>query len=149
MRAVSAAATLLLILGFALVPSEAQMDLAQVLVGKWKGKYATESRDLRKKGRTVDVERAAHLRTLIIGQVREQDGRWIVGEARYGEPGKGLKPIDAKVEMTSGEANIQFVTPGGNPVKLSLSKEGLLVGTIAVGSKKGSAFRPMELKKVE
>jgi hypothetical protein len=142
-----AAALGLLVL--ASVPSWAQMDLAKVLVGKWKGKYATESRDLRKKGRTVDVERAAHLRTLIIGQVREQDGRWIVGEARYGEPGKGLKPIDAKVEMTSGEANIQFVTPGGNPVKLSLSKEGLLVGTIAVDSKKGSAFRPMELKKVE
>ncbi len=148
MRIVSVAAVVVL-LALVVIPTEAQMDLSKVLVGKWEGKFQTEDRDRRVKGRTVNVERTEHLRTLIIGQVREQDGKWIVGNVKFGETGKPLGAVIVTLEMAGGEANIQFITGAGNPVKLRLSKEDLLVGTISVSSISGSAFRPIEFKKAE
>jgi hypothetical protein len=121
-----------------------QIDLAKALVGKWEGEIARGQMD---KGWNYG-------RTLVIGQVREQDGKWIVERARWGVTGMGLAPVQVTLGVDGGEPTLEFDIPAGqvkNSAKLGLIKEGVLAGVLhltRVGFKNDN-MRPMTLKKVE
>ena len=130
-------------------PCHGQANVEKALVGKWEGQFTAEVGDTRRgRGRT-STEDPRHLRTLVIGAIREQGGKWIAEGARYGETGKGLGKVDLTVEVAGQQVTIHFTTGAGNPVKLTLVKENELAGTITVKSGAGSVFRQMQLKKIE
>jgi len=121
-------------LGLALGTAEAQMNLAKVLPGKWQGEYQREPK-----------EKFDNARTLVIGQLREESGKWIVEDAKFGVTGKKLYPIDVKLDAIGDEVKIEFTTDGGGLVKLKLSGENLLTGTFV----RAAMFRPTKFQKVE
>jgi hypothetical protein len=148
MKTVSVAAVVIL-LALASIPSGAQMDLAKALVGKWEGDYEAPHALGKPKMGGVPEGRSETARTLVIGQVRQQEGKWIAEDAKYGISGKGLNLVPVMLEMTGGDVILQFRTaagPDSEAVKLQLSKEKLLAGTIGIGT---GVFHKMELKKVE
>jgi hypothetical protein len=124
------------------IPAQGQMDVAKALEGKWEGEFVKESRD-----------KFENARTLIIGKVREEGGKWIIERARYGITGKELGPIDVKLNVEGDKVALAFETQAQtkNPVKLSLAPDGTLGGSIylaGVGSK-NNPQRPFKLRKVE
>jgi hypothetical protein len=141
-----AAALGLLVL--ASVPSWAQMDLPKVLVGKWEGELE------RPKGHTGQhpkafrhsTEQPQDARTLVIQEVREEDGKWVVTKAQYGITGKKLSRVDVTLDVRDNEVTLQFETGAGSQVKLKLTGENALVGTLAIPRQ---GITSMELKKVE
>ena len=126
------------------------MDLSKALVGKWKGEMTKGLRDTGQRN---------NARTLVIGQVRKQDGKWIVDDAQWGVTGKGLHPVQVTLEVDGGVPKLQFKFKsekgrgkgtGTTSAKLSLS-DGLLVGTLNLGgvNPKNDPMRQVKLKKVE
>ena len=121
-----------------------QTDLAKALVGRWEGEIARGQMD----------KAWNYGRTLVIGQVREQDGKWIVERARWGVTGMKLARVQVTLEVDGGEPTLEFDIPAGdvkNSAKLGLTKEGLLAGVLhltRVGFKNDN-MRPMTLKRVE
>jgi hypothetical protein len=124
-------------------------DLSKVLVGKWAGEIAPGPKD-----RNMNYDR-----TLVIGQIQEQDGKWIVQKAWWGVTGSKLVPIQVTVEVNGGAPTIQFEFHSANgrgwgtgvtSAKLSLT-EGLLMGTLHLGGvgPNDDPMRQLKLKKVE
>ena len=148
MKIVSAAALVLILVAFALVPSQAQVDLTKVLVGKWEGELE------RPKGHTGQhpkafrhsTEQPQDARTLVIQEVREEDGKWVVTKAQYGITGKKLSRVDVTLDVRDNQVTLQFETGAGSQAKLKLTGENALVGTLGIPRQ---GITPMELKKVE
>ena len=121
-----------------------QIDLAKALVGRWEGQIARGQMD---KGWDYD-------RTLVIDQVCEQGGKWIVERARWGVTGRQLAPVEVRLEVDGDQPTLDFdIHAGGvqNSATLRLTKEGVLAGILhlaRVGFKNDN-MRPMTLKKVE
>lgn len=134
MRTVLVGIVVVATLAAGVITSKAQTDLPKVLVGKWEGEFSKVV-----KGQ-IDTQR-----TLVIGQVREQDGKWVVEGARYGVTGKKLDSVDVTLEVTGDQVRMEFDTPVGGCVKLQLSKGNILTGTYV----RTVGFRTMELRKVE
>ncbi len=121
-------------LALAFGTAEAQMNLSKVLTGKWQGEYQREPR-----------EKFDPARTLVIGQVRQEGGKWIVEDATFGVTGKKLHPIDLKLEVVEEEVSIEFKTDVGGLIKLRLSGGNLLTGTYV----RTATYRPTTFKKIE
>jgi Ni/Co efflux regulator RcnB len=122
-------------------PCHGQANVERALVGKWEGQFTAEAWDTRRGWGRTSTEDPRRLRTLVIGAIREQGGKWIAEGARYGETGKSLGKVDLRVEAAGQQVTIDFTTGAGNPVKLALVKEDELVGTITVKSGAGAALR--------
>ena len=131
---------LLISIVFTALPARAQeqTDLAKALVGRWEGEFQKEAHD------KFDTKRA-----LIIGGVEQQGEKWILKNVKYAIPGNGA-PVDATLEVKDGVPTIEFKTSAGNPVKLSLEKDGDLVGMTSLRGvhQNSTPVRPMRLKKV-
>jgi hypothetical protein len=125
------------------------LNVEKALVGKWEGQFTAEAGDTRRGWERTSTEDPPHLRTLVIGAIREQGEKRIAKGARYGETGKSLGKVDLTVEAAGQQVTIHFTTGAGNPVKLALVTEDELAGTITVKSGAGAAFRQMQLKTVE
>ena len=127
---------------FAVAFSEAQVDLAKTLVGRWEG----EVQFLVPKGRPDPN------RTLIIASVIQRDGKWLA-TGRFGVTGRGLGPVQIEVDASDARPAIRFAVSGSNAtVRLELLDEKHLVGTLAqvgAGGPQGSDHRPMKLEKRE
>ena len=100
-----------------------QMDLSKILVGTWEGEIQRQS-----KGQETG-------RTLIIETVREQDGKWIVDAAKWGIHRGNIHPVDAVLNVSGSDVNLELdkVGAGGGKLSLKLVKDEALVGTILTG----------------
>lgn len=129
------------------MPSWAQVDLSKVLVGRWEGEGQGPKvrTGYRPKGRKPYKDKSEDDRTLVIGQVREQEGKWIVEGAKYGRAGERLHGVEVVLDVNGDDVVIQFDTRDDAHMKLKLTKENFLVGTRV----KHKGFVPMEFKKVE
>jgi hypothetical protein len=143
-----AVAVAVVLLGLAFVPSEAQVDFRKVLVGKWEGELQRPVGPgaHRPKAFQPSTEQPVDGRTLVIQEVRQQGAKWIVTKAHFGITGKPLGRVDVALEMMGNEVTLQFTTVAGAQVKLKLTGENALLGTLAFPR---AGFTPMELKKVE
>ena len=135
MRPAFPAVLALVLVASVLVPLEAQVDPATALVGRWDG----EMRKLHPK------QNLATAWTLVIEQMREQDGKWIVESAKFGETGKALRPMQVKVRVSGGKVTVAF-NPPRSSIILRLVREGSLVGSVTVGT---VGTTPMEFTKVK
>lgn len=134
MKTASVIAAVSFLLALCLGTAEAQLNLSKVLAGKWEGEYQKDPK-----------EKFDNARTLVIGKVREEGGKWIVEDAKFGVTGKKLYPTEVILEVVGEEVTIQFTTDVGGLIKLKLSGENLLAGTYA----RTASIRPTKLKKVE
>jgi hypothetical protein len=139
--------TVLVVLAFALVLSEAQTDLSRVLVGKWEGEIERPQVTRPKGGKQAGgaVERRENTRFLILEKIHEQGGRWVVDKASFGQEGKTPKPVEVSLQVSGGEVSVEFETEAGAKVKLRLSGDNVLSGTWVQTQK----FQKLEMKKVE
>jgi len=131
----------------AVVPSEAQLDVEKILVGRWEGElempkgpgaYRPHAFQPSKEDRTTG-------RTLVIQGVREAGAKWIVTRAQFGITEKRLGRVDVTLGMVGNEITLQFTTGAGSEAKLTLTGENALVGTLAIPR---ARITPMELKKI-
>ncbi len=127
---------LLIIIVLAAVPTQAQdqPDIAKALRGRWEGEFQKESHD-----------KFDNKRVLFIGGVEQQGDNWALKNVRFGGA-----PVDANLIVKDGVPTIELKTSTGNPVKLSLDKDGDLVGMISIRGvhQHSTPVRPMRLKKV-
>jgi hypothetical protein len=139
---------LAVLLALAFVPSQAQTDLSKVLIGKWEGELEKPKGPgaHRPKAFRPSTEQPVDGRTLVIQEVREEGGKWVVTRAQYGITGKRLGRVDVTLDMMGNEVTLQFETGAGSQAKLKLTGENALVGTLAIPR---GGITPMELKKVE
>jgi len=141
MKTVSVLLAVLVFVMFGAAVSRAEeLDPSKALVGKWEGQYVKDPAD-------VSGDNA---RTLVIVRVQQQDGKWVVSEAKWGISGGRLAPVEVKLEVIDGVPTIHFEPTPMNPVMLRLTPEGL-TGTIKMLSRGrgGWGVRPMKLKRVE
>ena len=150
MTSLLVAALALVMLGSTVANAE-EMDLSKALVGKWEGEMTKGPKDKAQRN---------NARTLVIGQVRKQDGKWIVEDAKWGVTGQELGPIEVTLEVNGGVPTLQFQhqsenarggRTGTSSAKLSLNSEGVLAGTLHLGGvgPSNEPIRPVKLKKME
>jgi hypothetical protein len=103
---------------FPMSSSDAQLDVAKILVGKWEG-------DIQTRGMAGDPNR-----TLIIDTVAEREGGWAV-KAQYGVTGGKLSHIDATLDKAGDQFLLKFVVGAQSKanVSLRLHDDKHLVGT--------------------
>jgi hypothetical protein len=119
----------------AAAPAPAQVDLAEVLLGRWEGEV-----QLREKG-------GAAGRTLEIESVDQRNGKW-VGSGRFGVTGRRAGPVDIEVDASGGRPSIRFVAAGDVTVRLELFGDKHLVGTLTTpGVSTRDNDRPIKLEK--
>ena len=120
------------------VPSDAQIDLAKVLVGKWEG--------------DVNSKKDSPPRTLMVDSVEERDGKWVAA-GTFGDPNRRMHRVDIAIDTANGEVVLRFTQPGMRPapVVLTLYKDGKhLFGTVGkhAGRVRGDTD-PIKLEKVD
>lgn len=120
--------------------SQAQIDLAKALVGRWEGEqeYQLISADNPK-------------RILVIESVSQVDGKW-VANGRYGTPA-GLVRVKIGVETGGERVDLSWTGPTGNQFQLNLLRDKHLVGKITLTMEQGksgtgSRDRTLKLEKV-
>jgi hypothetical protein len=147
METLSVAAVVVL-LGLAVAPSEAQWDFGKVLVGRWEGELQRPKAPgiYRPHALQPSREHPGEGRTLVIQDVREEGTKWIVTRAQFGITGKPLGGVDVTLDLTGTDVTLHFTTGAGAQAELKLTGENALVGTLALAR---TGFTPMELKKVE
>lgn len=120
--------------------SEAQMDVAKILAGKWEG----EVEFMGTRG-NLDPNR-----TLVINSVTEKDGKW-VAEGRFGVTGKGLGRVQVEVDTSGPNPRIRFVTAANQTVRLDVVDDRHMTGTLAAmgAGARGSDHRPLRLEKTQ
>ncbi len=144
MKALTILAAVLASVGVLCLVFGADTDLAVVLVGKWEGelKRGVAPGKLRQ---DRDIAEADPSRTLLITKVRQQDGKWIIEDARFGPTGRLLNRVQITVGGTPEAPELEFQTNNGLPVKLKLTREKLLQGTMTA---RGGRV-PLELRRTE
>ena len=121
-------------------PAEADLDLAKALVGRWEGEVQVLGVGTRENPQ----------RTLIIGAVTQQDGKWSA-TGRWGITGKGLARVLIEVDASGARPRLRFVTDVNATVRVELLDDRHLVGTFTrreVGGTLGSD-RALTLEKKE
>jgi hypothetical protein len=124
-------------------PSEAQLDLSTVLVGKWEGE--------------VQMASGTYPRTLIIrsiqgaaqGQVAKAE---YSGQGNdYGGPTSMRTPVDVAIEAFGNDVILRFRTPESYPVELSLYKDRRhLLGSLRISTSRIAwGINPVRLTKAE
>lgn len=117
--------------------SEAQVDLAKALIGKWAG-------EVQQRGTGGDPNR-----TLIIEAVTQTEGKW-VAQGKYGMTGKGLGRVQMEVDAGGGKPWVRFVTAANLTVRLDLFDEKHLVGKVTLaGARQQDPDRAIRLEKVD
>lgn len=146
MKTLSVAAAVVL-LGLAFVPSEAQVDVGKVLVGRWEGELERPKGPgaYRPHAFQPSREQPVEGRTLVIQGVRAEGAKWIVTRAQFGITGKPLGRVEVTLDMVGNDVTLHFTTGAGAEAKLKLTGENALVGTLAMPR---ARITPMELKKV-
>jgi hypothetical protein len=131
--------------------SEAQLDVAKALVGKWDG--------------DVQMASGTYPRALVIKSV-ESDGGGLLAVAEYGGTGSGyagaaggytapdvrVLPVAINVQSFGNDVLLRFPTIEGWTVELSLYKDQRhLFGNVRIPISRGGAWpiNPMRLTKVE
>jgi hypothetical protein len=131
--------------------SEAQLDVAKVLVGKWDG--------------DVQMASGTYPRTLVIKSV-ESDGGGLLAVAEYGGTGSGyagaaggytapdvrVLPVAINVQSFGNDVLLRFPTIEGWTVDLTLYKDQHhLFGNVRIPVSRGGAWpiNPVRLTKVE
>ena len=90
------------------VPSEAQADLAKVLVGRWEGGAQA---------------------VLIFDSVRQEDGRW-VAVAKFGARGQPPRPVNVTIDASGNTVTVQFKPLATIKWQLTLRGESVLDGVV-------------------
>ncbi|HSB69857.1 MAG TPA: hypothetical protein VLT62_11030 [Candidatus Methylomirabilis sp.] len=98
MKSLSVAAALLVFLAIPLDSSAEQVDLSRALVGTWEGDLSCRSQSQSR-------------RVLIIETVHEQDGRWVVDEAKYGRPGGYVNHVAVALKTRGTDLKLEFGRP--------------------------------------
>ena len=129
------------LLGFG--ASQAQLDLAKALVGKWEGEMEylyTRSGDPK--------------RVLVIESVKQTDGRWIA-EGQFGTA-QQMGRVRIDVESSGNSVSLKWVTRSGSDYFLNLMQEKYLVGKATIPMDQGRSVRQssredraMKLEKVK
>ena len=121
----------ILALGFTPPASDAQVDLAKVLIGKWEGQLS---------GRIPgNKERVLTIRTV-------EDTR---ATGLFGIPGGATKPVDIAIERSGNDTILRFAGFNNAPTQLTLKREKTLDGTVTLPTTGGVVDVRLQLDKVQ
>lgn len=112
-------------------PSDAEIDVAAALVGRWEGKTEVRSADLR-------PERILIIKSLRQDSARPDGSRW-KADADYGLSAERSGRVDMTVTVVDPAVTVEFVSGHALHVTLKLVKPNVLEGTHLAGG--GHAFR--------
>jgi hypothetical protein len=118
----------------------AQVDVAKVLVGTWKGELQQRTQ----KGADPTV-------VLIIKSLKQEDGKW-VASARVGATEEKTGPVQLEIDTTGAKPSVRWTGGSGAIYNLSLLDDKNLVGTAALTTGQGSQRdrdRSVKLEKKE
>ena len=118
----------------------AQVDVAKVLVGTWKGELQQRTQ----KGADPTV-------VLIIKSLKQEDGKW-VASARVGATEEKTGPVQLEIDTTGSKPAVRWTGGSGAIYNLSLLDEKNLVGTSTLTTSQGSQRdrdRSVKLEKKE
>jgi hypothetical protein len=142
-RSIRAARVALLVMaGFMLGAgvAAAQVDVAKVLVGTWKGELQQRTQ----KGADPTV-------VLIIKSLKQEDGKW-VASARVGATEEKTGPVQLEIDTTGAKPPVRWTGGSGAIYNLSLLDDKNLVGTATLTTGQGSQRdrdRSVKLEKKE
>ena len=142
-RSIRAARVALLVMaGFMLGAgvAAAQVDVAKVLVGTWKGEL--QQRTQKDADPTV---------VLIIKSLKQEDGKW-VASARVGATEEKTGPVQLEIDTTGAKPSVRWTGGSGAIYNLSLLDDKNLVGTATLTTGQGSQRdrdRSVKLEKKE
>jgi hypothetical protein len=118
----------------------AQVDVAKVLVGTWKGELQQRTQ----KGADPTV-------VLIIKSLKQEDGKW-VASARVGATEEKTGPVQLEIDTTGAKPSVRWTGGSGAIYNLSLLDDKNLVGTATLTTGQGSQRdrdRSVKLEKKE
>ena len=118
----------------------AQVDVAKVLVGTWKGELQQRTQ----KGADPTV-------VLIIKSLKQEDGKW-VASARVGATEEKTGPVRLEIDTTGAKPSVRWTGGSGASYNLSLLDDKNLVGTATLTTGQGSQRdrdRSVKLEKKE
>jgi hypothetical protein len=118
----------------------AQVDVAKVLVGTWKGELQQRTQ----KGADPTV-------VLIIKSLKQEDGKW-VASARVGATEEKTGPVQLEIDTTGAKPSVRWTGGSGTIYSLSLLDDKNLVGTATLTTSQGSQRdrdRSVKLEKKE
>jgi hypothetical protein len=118
----------------------AQVDVAKVLVGTWKGELQQRTQ----KGADPTV-------VLIIKSLKQEDGKW-VASARVGATEEKTGPVQLEIDTTGAKPSVRWTGGSGASYNLSLLDDKNLVGTATLTTGQGSQRdrdRSVKLEKKE
>ena len=104
----------------------AQVDVAKVLVGTWKGELQQRTQ----KGADPTV-------VLIIKSLKQEDGKW-VASARVGATEEKTGPVQLEIDTTGAKPSVRWPGGSGASYNLSLLDDKNLVGTATLTTGQGS-----------
>jgi hypothetical protein len=119
----------------------AQVDVAKVLVGTWKGELQQRTQ-----------KDADPTLVLIISSVKQEAGKWVAG-ARVGATEEKTRSVNLEIDTTGAKPSVRWTAGSGTIYNLTLLDDKNLVGTGTLttgkGGGRGDRDRPVTLEKKE